>query len=55
MGHLSSAITYPCKFKIIPYLYRNQKFYPVTKKNLIKFFPAKKEQIAPFFKEVLTK
>lgn len=48
---LSSAITFPYKFKIIPYLYCNQKFYPVTKRNLIKFFPAKKGQIEAYIGE----
>ena len=48
---LSSSIRFPYKYKKLPFLYHSNKFYPVTKRNLLKFYPAYKEQIEAYIKE----
>ena len=32
----------------VPYLYRKKRFYPITRKNLLKFFPDKKEAVSSY-------
>lgn len=48
---LTQSITYPYKYKVIPYLYVGGKLMPVTKKNLEKAYPDKKGAVDVFVKE----
>lgn len=48
--NLSSGTKYPYKYKITPYLYHNGKFLRITKRNLSKVFPDKKEEIREYFR-----
>ena len=41
----------PFKYKIIPYLYRNDKVYMSTRKNFLKCFPDRKADIESYLKE----
>lgn len=42
----SSDVEY--RIDTTPYLYKKSRFYPVTKKNLLKFFPNQKEQVEAY-------
>lgn len=48
---LGADQTTPFKYKVIPYLYRNNKVYMSTRKNFQKCFPDKKSEIESYLKE----
>ena len=44
--NLSTTSEY--RIDTVPFLYRKKRFYPVTRKNLLKFFPEKKDAVSAY-------
>lgn len=51
MLSLGKNLTMPVSYKEVPYLYRNDTFYPASRKSFIKCFSSKKSEIEKYLKQ----